>query len=199
MNKDQILSIVRTVLKTAGAALVTKGVISDTGLESVIGGLITIIGIVWSHYDNSAPTDKPPSSGSSGAASLIVLCAILGVFGAGLTGCASMDASGPYKGDKALYVADLTITTSYTVLEKFVTFEYQNREALAGQPAIKAMADKIRINAPTWFQNAEIARDAYAAHPVSANLTALQNSIQVIQAAIQAASAYMIANPQLLK
>lgn len=145
------------------------------------------------------PDEEPSNSGGGGGgtALLLVLVGILSFTSlGGLTGCASLDPAGAYKGDKALYVADTTLVTSYTVLDKFVTFEYQHREALAGQPGIRKVADDIRRNAPKWFQDAQIAREAYAAHPVSANLTALQNSVQVIQAAIQAASAYMIANPQ---
>lgn len=50
MNKDSILSIIRTILKTGGAILVTKGVTDDAGLEAVIGGLIAGIGIAWSWF-----------------------------------------------------------------------------------------------------------------------------------------------------
>jgi len=48
MNKEQILSIVRTILKTIGAVLVTKGYTDADGLESLIGGLSTGIGLLWS-------------------------------------------------------------------------------------------------------------------------------------------------------
>ena len=48
MNKEQILSIVRTILKTIGAVLVTKGYTDADGLESLIGGLSAGIGLLWS-------------------------------------------------------------------------------------------------------------------------------------------------------
>jgi hypothetical protein len=48
MNQEQILSAVRTLLKIAGTALVTKGITTDATLESAIGAIITIVGIIWS-------------------------------------------------------------------------------------------------------------------------------------------------------
>jgi len=196
MNKEQILSILRTVLKTAGAVLVTKGLTSDAGLESIVGGIITIVGIIWSMRTHA--DDKSSSGG--GAAAMIILTGLLAIgCVSGLTGCATLDASGPYKGDKALYVADTTLVTAYDVLDRFVTFEYQHRAALAGQPSIQQSADNIRINAPRWFRDAIIARDAYAVHPIPSNHTALQNSVRIIQSAIQTASGYLIANSQTAK
>ena len=49
---DQIKSIIRTVLKVAGAALVTKGLTDDAGLEAIIGGVIATVGIVLSHFQH---------------------------------------------------------------------------------------------------------------------------------------------------
>jgi hypothetical protein len=50
------LTIIRTLLKVAGAALVTHGVMSaadattvQVAAEAVIGGLVTIAGVWWSH------------------------------------------------------------------------------------------------------------------------------------------------------
>lgn len=59
MNQDQILSILRTVLKTAGAVLVTKGLTDQAGLESIVGGVITLIGIAWSMLTHK---NTPPSA-----------------------------------------------------------------------------------------------------------------------------------------
>lgn len=57
MNIDHVLSVLRTVLKTAGAVLVTKGVTDESGLEAVVGGLIAGIGIAWSFWKHSKKSD----------------------------------------------------------------------------------------------------------------------------------------------
>jgi hypothetical protein len=46
-----VLGFIRHALTAAGGALVAKGYIDSTGLESVIGGLITAVGAAWSAYD----------------------------------------------------------------------------------------------------------------------------------------------------
>jgi hypothetical protein len=50
------LTIIRTVLKIAGAVLVTHGVMSaadatafQVAAEAIFGGLVTLVGIYWSH------------------------------------------------------------------------------------------------------------------------------------------------------
>lgn len=46
---DQVLSIFRTVLKTAGAVLVTRGSMTDATLEALIGGLLAGVGLLLSY------------------------------------------------------------------------------------------------------------------------------------------------------
>jgi hypothetical protein len=48
MNKEQILGIVRHVLTFIGGFLITKGLIDETIVTEVIGGVSTLIGAVWS-------------------------------------------------------------------------------------------------------------------------------------------------------
>jgi hypothetical protein len=47
MNKDQVLSIVRSVLKVGAGVLVTKGIVDDAGAETIVGAIIGIAGILW--------------------------------------------------------------------------------------------------------------------------------------------------------
>lgn len=49
--KDTILSILRHVLTAAGAALVAKGYVSDTGLTEVVGATVGLIGALWGPID----------------------------------------------------------------------------------------------------------------------------------------------------
>ena len=63
MNQDQILSIVRTILKCAGSVLVTRGLTTDAGLETGLGAIITLAGFVWSMVTHkSDPTAPTPVS-----------------------------------------------------------------------------------------------------------------------------------------
>jgi hypothetical protein len=53
---ETTLTIIRTVLKIGGAALVTHGVMSaadatafQVAAEAIFGGVVTLVGIYWSH------------------------------------------------------------------------------------------------------------------------------------------------------
>ena len=48
MKKEQILGVVRHLLTFFGGILVTKGLIDETIVTEVIGGLSTLIGAIWS-------------------------------------------------------------------------------------------------------------------------------------------------------
>lgn len=48
MTKEQILGVVRHLLTFFGGILVTKGLIDETIVTEVIGGISTLIGAVWS-------------------------------------------------------------------------------------------------------------------------------------------------------
>jgi hypothetical protein len=48
MNKEQILGVVRHLLTFFGGILIAKGVIDETVVTEIIGGLSTLIGAVWS-------------------------------------------------------------------------------------------------------------------------------------------------------
>ncbi len=108
-----------------------------------------------------------------------------------LAGCGTLAPNGPYGGDRALYDADLTITTSYDAFHNFVTWEYQNRQALAQWPEIKLAADHVRRNGRQWITSATALRDAYAANPSSGTRDALNTSVSVIRAALMEATRYM--------
>lgn len=55
---DQILSIVRTVLKVGGSALATYGIIQTSEVDTLVGALVALIGVgasIWTHYHPSKP------------------------------------------------------------------------------------------------------------------------------------------------
>jgi phage-related protein len=53
LNKEQILSIVRQILTTTGAILVTAGVMQDGMHTELIGTIMTLISGVWSVVDKT--------------------------------------------------------------------------------------------------------------------------------------------------
>jgi hypothetical protein len=109
-----------------------------------------------------------------------------------LTACGTLDPTGPYKGDKVLYDADIVIVTSYDIIHEFVLFEYTNRETLLViNPAIKEAADKVRKDAPQWFGTALALRDAYSVNPSGGSRDALQTSLRVLRVAALESTRYL--------
>lgn len=50
MNQDQILSILRSVLKIGGGALVAHGITDDATAQAIMGGVLAVVGLVWAHF-----------------------------------------------------------------------------------------------------------------------------------------------------
>jgi hypothetical protein len=48
MNKEQVLGTIRHTLTFIGGILVTKGYVDETTIEAITGGIITLVGLVWS-------------------------------------------------------------------------------------------------------------------------------------------------------
>jgi hypothetical protein len=66
MTKEQILGVVRHLLTFFGGILVTKGLVDETIVTEIIGGLSTLIGAVWSFFSKVpvvapvvTPTETP--------------------------------------------------------------------------------------------------------------------------------------------
>lgn len=118
--------------------------------------------------------------------SVVMLAAALA-----LAGCGTLEPGGVYQGDKALYDADVVITTSYEVIHTFVAWEHANREALSARPEIRSAADRMRRGAPQWFGTALALRDAYAAHPDDGTREGLRVAVDVLRAAMVEATRYL--------
>ena len=108
-----------------------------------------------------------------------------------LTSCGTLAPDGVYKSDELLYRADQTITTSYSVLHEFVSWEYNNRAGLRALPQIKQAADHIRLNSRSWLRTAIALREAYAIDPSSDNEAALERSLSVLRTALIEATRYL--------
>lgn len=48
LTKEQILGIVRHGLTFIGGILVMKGLVDETTITEIVGGLITLTGTIWS-------------------------------------------------------------------------------------------------------------------------------------------------------
>ena len=46
--KDQLSGLIRHVLTFVGGIIVTKGLIDESLVQEVIGGIMTLVGAVWS-------------------------------------------------------------------------------------------------------------------------------------------------------
>ena len=123
---------------------------------------------------------------SNFALSILLLGALVA-----LPACHNVAPGGAYAGDKFLYEADNTITTSHAVLQDFVTWEANYRATLAQWPQIKQFADTVMKDGPGWFMSAIAVRDAYKANPTSQAKTALQAALDVIHTAIAQAQQNM--------
>jgi hypothetical protein len=64
MNSDQIESIIRNVLTGLGSSAVAAGVLTQTQLSSIVGGVVALACVAWGIYSNRhghsglAPADK---------------------------------------------------------------------------------------------------------------------------------------------
>ena len=107
------------------------------------------------------------------------------------TGCGTLDPAGVYQGDKVLYEADMTISTSYDVVHSFVLWEYTNRATLKTMPQVKEYADYLRLNYPLWHRAAISARSVYTSSKSTANANALQLTLAVLRNAMTQAQQWM--------
>ena len=51
LTKDQVLGIVRHALTFVGGIFVMKGLVDETTVTEIIGGVMTLAGAVWSVID----------------------------------------------------------------------------------------------------------------------------------------------------
>jgi hypothetical protein len=51
MNKEKILGIVRHTLTFVGGILIMKGIIDETIVTEIVGGVVALAGTIWSIFD----------------------------------------------------------------------------------------------------------------------------------------------------
>lgn len=124
---------------------------------------------------------------------------LLAILAIGLTGCGTLAPQGAYNGDKILYVADQTEVAAYTAVHAFVSFEYDNRAALAAHPEIKATADHVRMAAPKLFGDYDTARGLYLAEHSPDSQAGLAAAIAPLQALVTQSASFLLSSQILVK
>ena len=76
-------------------------------------------------------TDGAGQDGGKRAALNGLVAPVLLLIALGAAGCGTLSKDGPYHGEEILFRADQSITTTYTALNGFVLWEYQNRQVLS--------------------------------------------------------------------
>lgn len=51
MTKEQVVGVIRHVFTFVGGILVIKGFIDDSMVQELLGGVISLVGTVWSIVD----------------------------------------------------------------------------------------------------------------------------------------------------
>lgn len=53
MKREMVLGIIRHTLTFVGGILITKGLIDESTLQTLVGSSITLIGAIWSVIDKN--------------------------------------------------------------------------------------------------------------------------------------------------
>jgi len=89
-----------------------------------------------------------------------------------------------------LFRADQAIGFSYKELRKFVVWEKTYRSTINNKDVKKA-ADNVRLHAKGWVNSAKQLREAYKLAPTEPNKTALNATLDIIDAALTETAGYM--------
>ena len=78
MNKDIILGLIRHLLTFAGGAIAAKGLASNDEITDLIGGIVTVVGVLWSIvHKYQAAKANPPAAGPGTLPSLLFILAMV--------------------------------------------------------------------------------------------------------------------------
>ena len=58
LTKEQVLGIVRHTLTFIGGIVIARGLVDETLVTEVIGGVLTLTGAIWSIIDKKNPTPE---------------------------------------------------------------------------------------------------------------------------------------------
>ena len=187
MNTDQFNSLIRSIIKIIGAALVAHGLTNAGSIVNspdVIGVIMTIAGLVWSHYSLSTPATTPPASPSISSKPPLMLLFALLLPALLIQGCASA----PTNAYKAEAATDATVSAAMTAWGSYVAANHPpSSQELAVRAAFEKYqaAELLAIDATASYTaatsiNSSAALDAMtaASSSVAQSITDLVNLIQ---------------------
>ena len=53
--KETIMGIIRHILTSVGGAVVATGYVGESDYTAIVGGVVAIVGVVWSVLDKKKP------------------------------------------------------------------------------------------------------------------------------------------------
>ncbi|HVX56976.1 MAG TPA: hypothetical protein VHA37_04540 [Candidatus Saccharimonadales bacterium] len=191
----------------AGVWLLNHGYATQSGAALVSGGILTAGMFVWSLFHkkgvNELKANQVPTGGNAagqstpgGLGPIISMLFLMGVLSLVLfTGCghATLEAGGAYapadtngvatgEADYDLFVVDSAFSLAHDAAAATFNFERNNRAMLWKiSPSIKHSLDQARASAKTVDLQYAVARSAYLANPIPANLGTLQQLLAKAQ------------------
>lgn len=188
-----LLAIAGAIVRLAFA--IKAGAITEESIMTSVTAIITGVGLLAARDNDKSSeqvgADAQTKAVNDFAANKLILLPFLVAAVAVGGGCRTLAPDGEYHGDKVLFEADTAITTSYALVDTFLKWEADNRDALKVWPEIKTYADKLRTDYPYWHRTAIALRDAYAASPSDAQAANLQKSLSLLRTSLVEASGYM--------
>lgn len=212
-----ILKWLGGALAAHGAAKAAQVVNMPDVIELVIGLVTTIVGFVMSHKWHA--DDSQPGGTLSGTVTKVGAIVLLCGMALGMVGCvggnARLEQGGAYapvdfvvstnsagiistnvvelqQADFALFEADAAFNTAASAVQAVFRLERDNRALLWSiSPKIKGELDTLRPAAWKAITEYTVARAAYLANPIPANLTPMETLTSQIEAILAAAQAAM--------
>lgn len=121
-----------------------------------------------------------------------VVAAVLALVVLVAVGCRSLAPGGVYDGDKLLYESEVTIVTSYNLVDAYLKWEADNEVLLRKWPEIHQSAQKLRTEFPQWYNSANALHDAYEATRDVETGKKLATTVALLRAALNEAALYMV-------
>lgn len=149
MNIDQLQSLLRSLLKIAGSALMAHGLTQAAGIvngEDFIGVVLALGGLAWSHWEHGADAQPPPPSGKLPGPKVMLWLLVGTMCGWILSGCAGL-APGA---DPLVVRTEQLETVAYSALDNTVSLDNADRGFWrTNAPAFHGFCEWLREPVPT--------------------------------------------------
>ena len=196
MTTDQINSLIRSLFKIAGAALLAHGSTQAAGLvnsEAIIGAVITLAGLFasWNWHKPDAP--KPPGGSGPGAALLILAAAFVLC-----SGCVATNPAHQTDPSAPAYVVDPRIQTTQATAQTVAAVAAPILAATPAAPLAPFVPPLTNVifSALTlisgifaWYKNRQANQATAAANALAATIPATAHPAALANAATNGSTA----------